>query len=115
MTAQRRRRRPLRSPSATARTTEGDFDEGRNRRSRQGDRGAARADPRSRRTGALTQRDQSEKQSVEELQALLSKLQERRNSLEAEALDLNGRIVKLAYLKEERSQTRSTLTRPAVR
>jgi uncharacterized protein involved in exopolysaccharide biosynthesis len=60
-------------------------------------------------TGALTQRDQSEKQSVEELQALLAKLQERRTSLENEALDLNARMVKLAYLKEERSQTRSHL------
>lgn len=61
------------------------------------------------RTGALTQRDQTEKQSVDELQALLSKLQERRKALETEALDLNARIVKLAYLKEERSQTRSHL------
>lgn len=61
------------------------------------------------RTGALTQRDQSEKQSVEELQALLKKLQDRRNSLEAEAFDLIGRIGKLGYLKEERSQTRANL------
>jgi uncharacterized protein involved in exopolysaccharide biosynthesis/Mrp family chromosome partitioning ATPase len=61
------------------------------------------------RTGALTQRDQTEKQSVEELQALLSKLQERRKTLEAEALDLISRIVKLGYLKEERGQTRAHL------
>lgn len=61
------------------------------------------------RTGALTQRDQSEKQSLEELQALLKKLQDRRNSLEAEALDLIGRIGKLGFLKEERSQTRANL------
>lgn len=61
------------------------------------------------RTGALTQRDQKEKQSVEELQALLSKLQERRNALEGEAFDLNARIVRLAYLKEERAQVRSHL------
>jgi uncharacterized protein involved in exopolysaccharide biosynthesis/Mrp family chromosome partitioning ATPase len=61
------------------------------------------------RTGALTQRDQTEKQSVEELQALLSKLQERKKALETDALDLNARIVRLAYLKEERSQTRSHL------
>lgn len=60
-------------------------------------------------TGALTGRDQGEKQSVEELQALLRKLQERRNSLEAEAIDLNHRIVRLAYLREERAQTRSHL------
>jgi uncharacterized protein involved in exopolysaccharide biosynthesis/Mrp family chromosome partitioning ATPase len=61
------------------------------------------------RTGALTQRDQTEKQSVEELQALLSKLQERKKSLESEALDLISRIVKLGYLKEERGQTRAHL------
>jgi uncharacterized protein involved in exopolysaccharide biosynthesis/Mrp family chromosome partitioning ATPase len=61
------------------------------------------------RTGALTQRDQSEKQSVEELQALLTKLQERRKVLETEALDLIGRIGKLGYLKEERGQTRANL------
>ncbi len=57
-------------------------------------------------TGALTQGGQKEKQSVEELRALLSKLQERRKSLEAEALDLNARINRLGYLKEERSQAR---------
>ena len=61
------------------------------------------------RTGALTQRDQSEKQSVDELRRLLSKLQDRRTSLETEAVDLNARIVRLAYLKEERSQTRANL------
>jgi Mrp family chromosome partitioning ATPase len=61
------------------------------------------------RTGALTQRDQTEKQSVEELQALLTKLQERRKTLEAEALDLTSRIIKLGYLKEERSQARAHL------
>jgi succinoglycan biosynthesis transport protein ExoP len=61
------------------------------------------------RTGALTQRDQKEKQSVDELQALLSKLQERRKSQETEAFDLNARMVRLAYLKEERAQTRSHL------
>lgn len=61
------------------------------------------------RTGALTQRDQTEKQSVDELQALLNKLQERKKSLETEALDLIARIVKLGYLKEERSQTRANL------
>lgn len=61
------------------------------------------------RTGALTQRDQKEKQSVEELQALLSKLQERRKALESEAFDLNARMVRLAFLKEERSQVRSHL------
>jgi uncharacterized protein involved in exopolysaccharide biosynthesis/Mrp family chromosome partitioning ATPase len=60
-------------------------------------------------TGALTQREQGEKQSVEELQALLTKLMERRRSLEREAVDLNERIVRLAYLREERSQTRSHL------
>jgi polysaccharide biosynthesis transport protein len=61
------------------------------------------------RTGALTQRDQSEKQSVDELRNLLSKLQDRRASLEGEAIDLNARMVRLAYLKEERGQTRANL------
>lgn len=61
------------------------------------------------RTGALTQRDQTEKQSVDELHALLTKLQERKKNLEAEAVDLNARIVKLGYLKEERSQARGRL------
>jgi tyrosine-protein kinase Etk/Wzc len=61
------------------------------------------------RTGALTQRDQKEEQSVDELKALLSKLQERKKALEAEALDLIGRIVKLGYLKEERLQARERL------
>jgi uncharacterized protein involved in exopolysaccharide biosynthesis/Mrp family chromosome partitioning ATPase len=61
------------------------------------------------RTGALTQRDQTKKQSVDELQALLSKLQDRKTSLEREALDLNARIVRLGYLKEERMQARARL------
>lgn len=61
------------------------------------------------RTGALTQRDQTQKQSVDELQALLSKLQDRKKFLESEAVDLNARIVKLGYLKEERMQARARL------
>ncbi|MCU0790458.1 MAG: hypothetical protein MUE79_05320, partial [Nitratireductor sp.] len=61
------------------------------------------------RTGALTQRDQKEDQSVDELKQLLAKLQERKKALETEALDLIGRIVKLGYLKEERAQTRERL------
>jgi uncharacterized protein involved in exopolysaccharide biosynthesis/MinD-like ATPase involved in chromosome partitioning or flagellar assembly len=62
------------------------------------------------RTGALTQGgDQKGKQSLEELKALLTKMQERRKELETEALDLNSRIVKLGFLKEERSQARANL------
>jgi polysaccharide biosynthesis transport protein len=61
------------------------------------------------RTGALTQGEKKEKQSLEELRALLSKLQERKKSFEAEARDLIARIVRLGYLKEERSQTRANL------
>lgn len=62
------------------------------------------------RTGALTQGgDQKGKQSLEELKALLAKLQQRRSELETEALDLNSRIIKLGYLKEERSQARANL------
>lgn len=62
------------------------------------------------RTGALTQGgDQKSKQSLDELKALLNKLQQRRKDLEAEALDLNARIIKLGYLKEERAQARANL------
>jgi uncharacterized protein involved in exopolysaccharide biosynthesis/Mrp family chromosome partitioning ATPase len=61
------------------------------------------------RTGALTQGEKKEKQSLDELRALLSKLQERKQSLESEARDLISRIVRLGYLKEERAQTRTNL------
>lgn len=61
------------------------------------------------RTGALTQGDKKEKQSLDELRALLAKLQERKQLFEAEARDLIARIVRLGYLKEERAQTRANL------
>jgi uncharacterized protein involved in exopolysaccharide biosynthesis/Mrp family chromosome partitioning ATPase len=61
------------------------------------------------RTGALTQGEKKEKQSLDELRALLAKLQERKRLLETEARDLIGRIVRLGYLKEERAQTRANL------
>ncbi len=62
------------------------------------------------RTGALTGGGEEKKeQSVDELKSLLRKLQERKDTLETEALDLIGRIVKLGYLKEERAQTRERL------
>jgi uncharacterized protein involved in exopolysaccharide biosynthesis len=61
------------------------------------------------RTGALTQGEKKEKQSLDELRALLAKLQERKQLLETEARDLIGRIVRLGYLKEERAQTRANL------
>ena len=61
-------------------------------------------------TGALTQRDQTEKQSVDELQALLDKLQERKKiarggSTRPQRSASSGS----AYLKEERSQARAHL------
>lgn len=62
------------------------------------------------RTGALTSGGEEKKeQSTVELKALLAKMQERKSTLESEALDLIGRIVKLGYLKEERAQTRERL------
>jgi succinoglycan biosynthesis transport protein ExoP len=62
------------------------------------------------RTGALTQGgDQKSKQSLQELKALQAKMQQRRKELETEALDLNSRIIRLGYLKEERAQARANL------
>jgi polysaccharide biosynthesis transport protein len=62
------------------------------------------------RTGALTQGgDEKKEQSVDDLRALADKLQARRKTLEAEAVDLIARIVNLGYLKEERAQTRERL------
>ncbi len=80
-----------------------------NRRPRQGDRGRRNQISMLGRTGALTQGEKKEKQSLDELRALLSKLQERKQLLESEARDLIGRIVRLGYLKEERAQTRANL------
>lgn len=61
-------------------------------------------------TGALTKGDsKGTSESLDDLKALSNRFVAQRNSLQQEARDLNGRQIKLEFLKDERTQLRSRL------